>query len=91
MRVFLLSGNAEGGIYKLSQKERRYLFSVLRLNVNDVFTAKDKNGNFYKAFLFSEDSMTLERTDDPESGGKRLAEAAAVPGQMGSRALAIWK
>ena len=67
MRVFLLSGNAEGGIYKLSQKERRYLFSVLRLNVNDVFTAKDKNGNFYKAFLFSEDSMTLERTDDPEN------------------------
>ncbi len=67
MRVFLLSGNADGGIYKLSQKERRYLFSVLRLNVNDVFTAKDKNGDFYKAFLFSEDSMTLERTEDPEN------------------------
>ena len=67
MRVFLLSGNADGGIYKLSQKERRYLFSVLRLNVNDVFTAKDKNGDFYKAFLFSEDSMTLERTENPEN------------------------
>ncbi len=66
MRVFLLSGKRENGIYKLSQKERRYLFSVLRLSINDVFTAKDKDGNYYKAFLFSEDSITLEDTENPE-------------------------
>ena len=67
MRIFLLTGKAENGIYSLSQKERRYLFSVLRLSINDVFTAKDKEGNYYKAFLFSSDSITLERTDNPES------------------------
>ena len=66
MRVFLLTGETESGIYRLSKKERRYLFSVLRLNINDVFTAKDKEGNYYKAFLFSDDSITLELTDRPE-------------------------
>ena len=66
MRIFLLSGRTENGVYRLSQKERKYLFSVLRLNVNDTFTAKDKDGNLYKAFLFSDDSITLEHTDDPE-------------------------
>ena len=66
MRVFLLTGETESGIYRLSKKERRYLFSVLRLSINDVFTAKDKEGNYYKAFLFSDDSITLELTDSPE-------------------------
>lgn len=67
MRIFLLSGDIAGSsIYKLSKKERRYLFSVLRLNVNDTFTAKDKDGRYFKAFLYDEESLTLEETDNPE-------------------------
>ncbi len=66
MRVFLLRNDAERGVYKLSQKEKNYLFRVLRLNVNDIFTAKDKDDRYYKAFLFDEDSITLEETDNPE-------------------------
>ena len=65
MRVFLLRGKAEG-IYRLSSKERNYLFRVLRLRINDVFTAKDSDENYYKAFLFDEDTITLEHTDAPE-------------------------
>ena len=68
MRIFLLSKNYSGeSIYRLSKKETRYLFSVLRLKVNDCFTAKDRSGNYYKAFLFSEDEMSLESTDEPEA------------------------
>ena len=67
MRVFLLRKNHSGdGVYQLSQKEKNYLFNVLRFNVNDVFTAKDSGDSYYKAFLFDEDSITLERTDTPE-------------------------
>ncbi len=67
MRVFLLGSEAEDGkIYKLSAKEKRYLFSVLRLKINDTIRAKDKNGNLYKAFIFSDDSITLEISDDDE-------------------------
>ena len=62
MRVFLLSGEIAGSsIYKLSKKERRYLFSVLRLSINDTFTAKDKDGRYFKAFLYDEESLTLEK------------------------------
>ena len=67
MRLFLLSHDTENGVYHLSSKERRYLFSVLRMSVNDVFTATDKDGNYYKAFLFSDDAMTVERTEDPDA------------------------
>ena len=67
MRVFLLrKGEGKEGTYKLTAKERNYLFRVLRLNVNDVFTAKDGKEVFYRAFLFDEDTITLERTDSPE-------------------------
>ena len=66
MRIFLLSRIPENGIYHLSAKERKYLFSVLRKKVNDTFTASDRNGNYYKAFLFDEESMTIEPTDAPE-------------------------
>ena len=66
MRLFLLSRIPENGIYHLSAKERKYLFSVLRKKVNDTFTASDRNGNYYKAFLFDEESMTIEPTDAPE-------------------------
>ena len=67
MRIFLLSGNRDGsGIYKLSKKEQRYLFSVLRLSMNDTFTAKDKDGRYFKAFLYDEESLALEETDHPE-------------------------
>lgn len=67
MRVFLLRRDADNGIYNLSEKEKNYLFRVLRLNVNDVFTAKDSKERYYKAFLFDEGSITLERTDNPEA------------------------
>lgn len=67
MRVFLLRKDySKEGVYKLSKKERNYLFNVLRLHVNDVFTAKDTEENFYKAFLFDEETLTLETTDTPE-------------------------
>ncbi len=66
MRIFLLSEHPES-VYQLSKKEKRYLFSVLRMKINDVFTAKDREGNFYKAFLFSEDALTLEPTEEPEA------------------------
>ncbi len=67
MRVFLLrKGEGKEGTYKLTAKERNYLFRVLRLKVNDVFTAKDGEEVFYRAFLFDEDTITLERTDSPE-------------------------
>ena len=66
MRIFLLSRIPDNGIYHLSAKERKYLFSVLRKNVNDTFTAADKNGNYYKTFLFDDESMAVEPTDNPE-------------------------
>ena len=67
MRIFLLGDSINGnGIYRLSAKEKRYLLSVLRLNINETFTARDRNGIFYKAFLYDEDSLTLEKTDNPE-------------------------
>ena len=66
MRIFLLSHTPENRIYHLSAKEKRYLFSVLRKNINDTFTAADRNGNYYKAFLFDEESMSIELTDNPE-------------------------
>ena len=67
MRVFLLRRNDwKGNTYELSKKEKTYLFSVLRLSVNDVFTAKDSDDNYYKAFLFDENTIILEATDNPE-------------------------
>lgn len=67
MRVFLLRRKDwKGNTYELSKKEKTYLFSVLRLSVNDVFTAKDSDDNYYKAFLFDENTITLEATDNPE-------------------------
>ncbi len=65
MRVFLLR-NAASSIYPLSSKEKNYLFNVLRLKVNDVFTAKDSEERYYKAFLFDGDTITLEPSDNPE-------------------------
>ncbi len=67
MRVFLLRSTYGGeSIYMLSQKEKNYLLRSLRLKVNDTFTAKDSRERYYKAFLFDEDSITLEETDKPE-------------------------
>lgn len=66
MRIFLLREGAGEGIYKLSSKERNYLTRVLRLEINSTFTAKDRDGRFYKAFLFDGDTLALEPTDVPE-------------------------
>ena len=66
MRIFLLREGAGEGIYKLSSKERIYLTRVLRLEINSTFTAKDRDGRFYKAFLFDGDTLALEPTDAPE-------------------------
>ena len=66
MRIFLLREGAGEGIYKLSSKERNYLTRVLRLEINSTFTAKDRDGRFYKAFLFDGDTLALEPTDAPE-------------------------
>lgn len=67
MRVFLLSKEYRGeSVYSLSKRESHYLFDVLRLKVNDYFTAKDRSGKYYKSFLCSTSEITLEATDDPE-------------------------
>ena len=66
MRIFLLREGAGEGIYRLSSKEKNYLTRVLRLEINSTFTAKDRDGRFYKAFLFDGDTLALEPTDAPE-------------------------
>lgn len=67
MRIFLLGKDYQGeSLYPLSEKERHYLRHVLRLNINDVFTAKDKEGRTFKAFLFDEGTLALEETDRPD-------------------------
>lgn len=68
MRVFLLPKEYSGEpVHHLSKRESRYLFSVLRLEINETITAKDRNGKYYKAFLFSGSEMALEPTDEPEA------------------------
>ena len=68
MRVFLLPKEYSGEpVHHLSKKESRYLFSVLRLEINETITAKDRDGKYYKAFLFSDNEMALEPTDEPEA------------------------
>lgn len=67
MRVFLLAGDYNGErLYQLKNKEKQYLGKVLRLSVGAELTAKDRKENYYKATLVDDDTLSLEKTDNPE-------------------------
>ncbi len=68
MRVFLLDSPIESdNIYPLKARERNYLNKVLRLEKGIVFTAKDKEENYYEATLIDEATLSLKQTENPES------------------------
>lgn len=68
MRVFLLDKEYEKGcaVYPLKKREIQYLSKVLRLEKGTVFTAKDKDENYYRATLGDEETLFLEPTENPE-------------------------
>ncbi len=67
MRVFLLDSKiSEDLIYPLKAREINYLNKVLRLEVGIVFTAKDKENNYYEATLIDESTLSLKLSDNPE-------------------------
>lgn len=67
MRVFLLDSSYGGEtLYSLKKREIQYLSKVLRLEEGTVFTAKDRNENYYKATLKEEGILFLEPTENPE-------------------------
>lgn len=67
MRVFLLDSEiSDDLIYPLKAREINYLNKVLRLEVGIVFTAKDKENNYYEATLIDEATLSLKPSDNPE-------------------------
>ncbi len=67
MRVFILDSSFCGEeIYQLRKREKQYLLKVLRLQEGEVFTAQDKEGNYYKATIVDEETLSIEPTDKPE-------------------------
>ena len=67
MRVFLLDSSYKGDrLYLLKSKEKQYLNKVLRLEVGIVFTAKDRNEQYYDARLIDPSTLSLERTENIE-------------------------
>ncbi|MGN1164705.1 MAG: RsmE family RNA methyltransferase [Candidatus Ornithospirochaeta sp.] len=67
MRVFLLDKEYDSGsIYTLRKREVQYLTKVLRLETGTVFTAKDKDENYYRATLIDPKTLSLEPTENPE-------------------------
>lgn len=65
MRIFLLNENKiDRKEYVLSEKEKNYLFSVLRLSPDTVFKAKDGKENYYDASFSSSSTLTLTKSDD---------------------------
>ena len=67
MRIFLLDSAYRGNrLYSLKSKEKQYLTKVLRLSVGTVFSAKDRDENYYNAILLDQDTLSLERTNSPE-------------------------
>lgn len=62
MRIFLLNGNKmDGTIYPLSEKEMKYISTVLRIREGTIFKAKDPWENLYDATL-SSDTLILEKS-----------------------------
>lgn len=67
MRIFLLdSPPSDSMIYSLKSRERNYLSKVLRLSAGTIFTAKDKNDNFFEATIIDDNTLYLKPTDTPE-------------------------
>ncbi|MCR5732351.1 MAG: 16S rRNA (uracil(1498)-N(3))-methyltransferase [Sphaerochaetaceae bacterium] len=67
MRVFLFDKSFTGETtYTLKKRDRQYLIKVLRLSVGESFTAKDLEGLYYKATIIDENTLAVERTDNPE-------------------------
>lgn len=68
MRVFLFDKSFTGeSTYTLKKRDRQYLMKVLRLGVGESFTAKDIEGNYYIATIVDQDTLSVQRTDNPES------------------------
>lgn len=68
MRIFLLNGNKMGGnIYPLSEKEKKYISTVLRIKEGTVFKAKDPGENLYDATLSSSDTLILEKSSTQDN------------------------
>ena len=67
MRIFLLGQDYDGSpLYSLKKREIQYLEKVLRLEKGTVFTAKDKDENYYEATLEDEGTLLLKPTMTPE-------------------------
>lgn len=67
MRVFLLDSDFDiSKPYSLKSREKNYLGKVLRLSPGTVFTAKDRNDNFFEATLIDEETISLKPTERPE-------------------------
>lgn len=67
MRVFLLDKSYSGeNVYPLKARDKKYLEKVLRLEEGIVFTAKDKDENYYKATLLEGGYLSLEPTENVE-------------------------
>ena len=67
MRIFLLDKDYDkSSLYSLKKREVQYLTKVLRLENGTVFTAKDKDENYYRATILGNDTLSLEPTESPE-------------------------
>lgn len=68
MRVFLFDKSYNGeSTYRLKKRDRQYLMKVLRLSIGESFTAKDMDGSYYLSTIIDEDTLSVQRTDNPES------------------------
>lgn len=67
MRLFLLDKTYSGeSLYQMKKREIQYLEKVLRLDEGTVFTAKDKDENYYEATILTGGMLSLRPTTDPE-------------------------
>ncbi len=68
MRVFLFDKSFSGeSTYSMKKRDRQYLIKVLRLTVGESFTAKDIQGNYYTATIIDDETLSVQKTDNPET------------------------
>lgn len=67
MRIFLLDRTYSGeSLYQMKKREIQYLEKVLRLSPGTVFTAKDKDENYFEATILQDGVLSLRPAADPE-------------------------
>lgn len=67
MRLFLLDKTYSGeSLYQMKKREIQYLEKVLRLTPGTVFTAKDKDENYFEATILPDGVLSLKPTENPE-------------------------